>query len=118
MNTLQKLQSKLNLIKPGANVFGGGRWNPTNDLNWAFQQIRPTQKPAGDLKVMNDLAESMLSRFVPTLPAAEAGELIAEVHELTNQYGEELIDGGMDRHDAHQKSLAVVMDVIGEPTVD
>jgi len=85
MNTLELLKSKWELVEPGANVFGGGVWNPTNDLNWAMQQIRETGKPAGDKSEFNREAVDMLKRFIPSLEPGDAGKLVKEIHVLTHR---------------------------------
>ena len=88
--TMVLLKAKLDLVQPGANIFGGGIWKPNNDLNWAFQQIRPTGKPSGDKPKYNEKAAKMLNRFIPTFEAKEAGQLVKEIHQLTHKLVDEL----------------------------
>ncbi len=106
--TKDLLKAKLILIQPGANIFGGGIWNRKNDLNWAFQQIRPSGKPAGDIPKFNQEAEKMLKEFIPTLEPTKGGELVKEVHALTYQYIDELcaeLEGeGYSKYEALKKA--------------
>jgi len=104
-------------VKSGAHVFGG-MWNPNNDLNWAMQQIRPWGKPAGDCPEMNELAEQMLRRFIPSLEPTEAGLLVETIHQLTHTYMNELVQmfmqRGCSRADATQRARDIACGFEGE----
>ena len=113
--TRDLLASKLNLVKPGANIFGGGIFDPENDLNWASQQIRLLGKPAGDIPEFNQKAERMLRKFMPTLEPAKASELVKEIHALTYQYITELCkefeSKGYYRIEALEKARQIAFDL-------
>lgn len=113
--TKNLLEAKLNLVRAGANIFGGGIWSPNNDLNWAFQQIRPKGKPAGNKPEFNQKAADMLKQFIPSLEADEAGALVKTIHTLTHQHIKELRDDGMDTIEASKIVFGLIEEKIGKP---
>lgn len=48
-----------------------------HDLNWAFQQVRATGKPAGDVEKYNNQAAVILTTATG-LPAVEAGVVVGD----------------------------------------
>lgn len=104
--TKKLLEEKLRLVLQEANIFGGGVFNHENDLNWAFQEIRRTRKPAGaDRSRFIQKAEDMLNRFIPSLEAVEAGKLVEEIHKLTHQLVTELTSEFEAAGTPHYESL-------------
>lgn len=103
LEQLKALRSQIVSDDPQV-VFSGGVWNPDTDLNWAYQQIRASGKPAGDIQKYNDKARAILRRYVPSLAPEAAGELVAEVYRLTHLYNrmiyDELIEMGYSNREA------------------
>lgn len=106
-----ELLEKLSLVKSGANIFGGGVWNPRNDLNWAFQEIK-LEKARPEYK---EKAEAMLRKYVPSLSPSEAGQLIQTIHALTYQCVSELMNQGVQVVDARKAIFALIKEKIGTP---